>query len=96
MFSKDLRIMQNQAFQIRVELFNIANRLNYENPAVSLPNGTAGVPFTDAQAARSATCSDRSTARWAWARRVRRRSRCATRSSFRKSDQSAPTRSNKK
>jgi hypothetical protein len=50
MFSKDLRILQNQAIQIRVELFNIANRLNYENPAVSLPNGTTGVPFTDAQA----------------------------------------------
>ncbi len=31
-------------------MFNIANRLNYENPAASLPNGTAGVPFTDAQA----------------------------------------------
>jgi hypothetical protein len=50
MFSKDIRVLQNQAFQIRVELFNIANRLNFENPAVSLPNGTAGVPFTDAQA----------------------------------------------
>ena len=50
MFSKDFRFMQNQGFQIRVELFNIANRLNYENPAVTLPNGTAGVPFTDAQA----------------------------------------------
>jgi hypothetical protein len=50
MFSKDLRILRDQAFQVRVEIFNIANRLNYENPAVSLPNGTAGVPFTDAQA----------------------------------------------
>ncbi len=35
--------------QVRVEVFNIANRLNYENPAASLPNGTPGVPFTDAQ-----------------------------------------------
>ena len=50
MFSKDLRILRDQAFQVRVEIFNIANRLNYENPAVSLPNGTVGVPFTDAQA----------------------------------------------
>jgi hypothetical protein len=50
MFSKDLRILRDQAFQIRVELFNLTNRLNYENPAASLPNGTAGVPFTDAQA----------------------------------------------
>jgi Carboxypeptidase regulatory-like domain/TonB dependent receptor len=50
MFSKDFRFMQNQGFQIRVELFNIANRLNFENPAASLPNGTPGVPFTDAQA----------------------------------------------
>ena len=33
------------------ELFNLANHLNYENPAASLPgSGVAGVPFTDAQA----------------------------------------------
>ena len=38
------------ALQVRVEVFNIANRLNYENPAATLPNGTPGVPFTDAQA----------------------------------------------
>lgn len=50
MFSKDFRFLQNQGFQVRVELFNIANRLNFENPAASLPNGTPGVPFTDAQA----------------------------------------------
>jgi hypothetical protein len=31
-------------------MFNIANHLNYENPAESLPNGTAGVPLTDTQA----------------------------------------------
>ena len=36
--------------QVRVEIFNITNRLNYEAPVASLPNGTAGVPFTDAQA----------------------------------------------
>ncbi len=38
-----------EGLQFRVETFNIANRLNYENPAATLPNGTAGVPFTDAQ-----------------------------------------------
>ena len=31
-------------------MFNITNHLNYENPVASLPNGTPGVPFTDAQA----------------------------------------------
>ena len=36
--------------QIRVELFNIANQLNYENPAATLPNGAPGVPLTDALA----------------------------------------------
>ncbi|MFN8060987.1 MAG: TonB-dependent receptor [Vicinamibacterales bacterium] len=49
MVSKDLQF-NKQALQIRVELFNITNRLNYENPAATLPNGTPGVPFTDAQA----------------------------------------------
>ena len=49
MFSKDFRFMDTQGVQIRVEIFNIANRLNYENPAATLPNGTPGVPFTDAQ-----------------------------------------------
>ena len=40
-----------QGLQFRVEMFNIANRLNYENPVVNLPNnGTPGVPFTDTQA----------------------------------------------
>jgi len=50
MFSKDLRFMNTQNVQVRVEMFNITNRLNYENPAATLPNGTPGVPFTDAQA----------------------------------------------
>ena len=50
MFSKDLRFMNTQNVQVRVELFNITNRLNFENPAATLPNGTPGVPFTDAQA----------------------------------------------
>jgi hypothetical protein len=50
MFSKDFRFGGNQGLQFRGEIFNIANRLNYENPALNLPNGTPGVPFTDAQA----------------------------------------------
>ena len=49
MFSKDFRFLETQGLQVRVEIFNIANRLNYENPAATLPNGTPGVPFTDAQ-----------------------------------------------
>jgi outer membrane receptor protein involved in Fe transport len=49
MFSKDFRFLQNQGVQFRVEMFNIINRLNYENPAATLPNGAPGVPFTDAQ-----------------------------------------------
>ena len=50
MFSKDFRFIATHGLQVRVEIFNIINRLNYENPASSLPNGTPGVPFTDAQA----------------------------------------------
>jgi hypothetical protein len=49
MFSKDFRFLDTQGLQVRVEIFNIINRLNYENPAATLPNGTPGVPFTDAQ-----------------------------------------------
>lgn len=47
--SKDFRFASTQGIQFRVEMFNITNRLNYENPAVTLPNGTPGVPFTEAQ-----------------------------------------------
>ena len=51
MFSKDFQFARRQSFQLRVELFNLTNRLNYENPAASLPgSGVTGVPFTDAQA----------------------------------------------
>jgi len=50
MISKDFRFAQTQGVQLRVEIFNIANRLNYENPAATLPNGTPGAPITDAQA----------------------------------------------
>ena len=50
MASKEFRFAQDQGIQIRVELFNITNRLNYENPAAALPAGTIGLPFTDAVA----------------------------------------------
>ena len=50
MASKDFRFGSNQGIQIRAEVFNILNHLNYENPAAVLPDGTAGAPFTDAQA----------------------------------------------
>ena len=49
MLSKDLRFSGSQSVQLRVELFNITNHLNYENPAATLPNGTPGVAFGDAQ-----------------------------------------------
>jgi hypothetical protein len=49
MFSKDFRFMDSQGLQVRVEMFNITNRLNYENPAAVLPNGSPGALFTDAQ-----------------------------------------------
>ena len=42
MVSKDFRFGANQGLQLRVEVFNITNRLNYENPAAALPDGTVG------------------------------------------------------
>jgi hypothetical protein len=50
MASKDIRFGQNQGIQVRLEVFNITNRLNYEMPAAVLPAGTIGQPFTDAVA----------------------------------------------
>lgn len=50
MFSKDFRFRDTHGIQVRVEIFNITNHLNYENPAVTLPNGAPGVPITDTQA----------------------------------------------
>jgi hypothetical protein len=50
MASKEFRFAQTQGLQVRLEIFNIANRLNYENPAAALPAGTIGQPFTDAVA----------------------------------------------
>ena len=48
--SKELRFSTNQGLQLRLELFNITNRLNYETPAANLPAGTVGQAFTDASA----------------------------------------------
>ena len=48
--SKDFRFATSQSVQVRVEVFNLTNRLNYENPAAALPNGTPGQAFSDAQA----------------------------------------------
>jgi hypothetical protein len=51
MASKDFTFgSSHQGIQLRAEVFNLVNHLNYENPAAVLPDGTAGVPFTDAQA----------------------------------------------
>ncbi len=50
MASKEFRFASNQGVQVRFDFFNITNRLNYENPASTLPAGTVGQPFTDASA----------------------------------------------
>ncbi len=50
MVSKDFRFARTQMIQVRVEVFNLLNRLNYENPAAALPAGTPGAAFTDATA----------------------------------------------
>ena len=48
--ARTFRFAHDQGIQFRVDLFNITNRLNYENPAAALPAGTIGQPFTDAVA----------------------------------------------
>ena len=48
--SKDMRFSERQGLQLRVDLFNLTNRLNYENPAASLPSRHDRPPFTDAVA----------------------------------------------
>ena len=48
--SKDIRFGARQGIQLRAEMFNITNRLNYENPVAALPAGTPGAAFTDASA----------------------------------------------
>jgi hypothetical protein len=50
MASKEFRFGATQGVQVRFEMFNITNRLNYESPAAALPAGTIGQPFTDAVA----------------------------------------------
>ena len=50
MASKDIRFSSSQGLQIKIEVFNLTNRLNYENPAAVLPAGTVGQAFTDATA----------------------------------------------
>ena len=50
MLSKDVRFRGDRGIQFRVDLFNVTNRLNYENPAAVLPAGTPGQAFTDANA----------------------------------------------
>ena len=52
MVSKDFRFggRANQGVQLKIEVFNLTNRLNYELPAAVLPAGTIGQPFTDAVA----------------------------------------------
>ena len=45
MVSRDIHRMQ-----FRVDVFNVLNHLNYENPAVNLPNGIPGVPFNSTTA----------------------------------------------
>ena len=75
-----LALRERQGIQVRVEIFNIANRLNYENPVGGAAERHAGrAVHRCARPARSATCSGRSIAPWAWARRGRHRSRCVIR-----------------
>jgi hypothetical protein len=50
MGSKDFRFSGTQALQFRIEMFNITNQLNYQQPAASLPNGAPGVAFNDSTA----------------------------------------------
>jgi hypothetical protein len=48
--SKDIRFGGDQGLQFRAEVFNLTNRLNYENPVAALPAGTPGQAFTDSTA----------------------------------------------
>ena len=50
MASKDFRFAGTQSLQFRVEMFNLTNRLNYGQPATTLPNGAPGAAFTDGTA----------------------------------------------
>ncbi|HVG55492.1 MAG TPA: TonB-dependent receptor [Vicinamibacterales bacterium] len=50
MASKDIRFSSSKGLQLKIEVFNLTNRLNYENPAAVLPAGTVGQAFTDGTA----------------------------------------------
>lgn len=50
MASKDFRLAGRHALQVRGEVFNVLNRLNYESPVAALPNGAPGAAFTEATA----------------------------------------------
>ena len=46
MAGKDFPFGGSRALQIRLDVFNLTNRLNYQQPAAVLPAGTPGVAFT--------------------------------------------------
>ena len=48
--SKDFRFGSRHSLQVRLDVFNLTNRLNYAQPAVVLPAGTPGETFTAASA----------------------------------------------
>ena len=48
--SKEVRFAGSQGLQLRAEVFNVTNRLNYETPVAALPAGTPGQAFTDGTA----------------------------------------------
>lgn len=77
MVSKDFPFAA-QGIQLRAEMFNITNRLNYENPAASLPNGSPGAAFTDAQTGTFGYMLGHSIEQSAWALRDRPSCRCGT------------------
>jgi hypothetical protein len=47
MASKDIRFSSSKGLQLKIEVFNLTNHLNYENPVAVLGAGTVGQPFTD-------------------------------------------------
>jgi hypothetical protein len=49
--SKEFRFADTQGLQVRVDVFNLTNRLNLANPPAVLPNtGVPGAPFTTEEA----------------------------------------------
>jgi len=47
MASKDVRFAGTHSLQLRVEVFNVTNRLNYENPAATLSGAAPGSIYSD-------------------------------------------------